>query len=93
MADKNIFLVHIVLSKLIYNTLKFIIKPAHKLDIGILQHILCFTGSSHGIQRIIYGICYILPLKLIHSGQPFSKTHKNKTYIHLKFHSHDLIII
>ena len=35
-----------VLSKLIYNAFKFIIQPAHELDICVPEHILGFPGFS-----------------------------------------------
>lgn len=82
-----------VLSKLIYNAFKFIIQPAHELDICVPEHILGFPGFSQGIQRVINGGCHILSLKLIHPWQPFSQTDMDKIHTHLKIHSHYFIII
>ena len=81
-----------VLSKLIYNAFKFIIQPAHKLDIGISEHIFSFSCFSHRNKSIIYGSCHTLPLELIRPWQPFFQTTIDKLHIHLEILSHYFII-
>jgi len=89
--EKNLW--DILTVHLLHDTLKFIIKPAHKFNIRIFKHIFILTASSQSVKNIIYRPCNIFTLNCPHAWQPFFQSIRNKSHAHLKIPPHNLLII